>query len=290
MAKKIKRIGVLANCRKPHAAQVLRRLAAKAAELGCELVAAGETARRLPGCRAVAPPGLAARVDVLLALGGDGSMLRAVRLLNGADKPVLGVNLGSLGFLTSVTEENLETGLEALVIGRFSTSSRAMAEGRVWRAGRVIARYRALNDLVIGWGTSARLSLLAVAIDREPVASFACDGLIVSTPTGSTGHSLSAGGPILAPETPVFVIGAICPHTLSNRPLVVPDRCVVEVCISEAQKRLLLSVDGQEERPLQTGDRLEIRRSRRGVRFIHLPGYSYFELLRQKLHWRGSSV
>jgi NAD+ kinase len=130
---------------------------------------------------------------------------------------------------------------------------------------------------------------LELAVDDEPVTAYACDGMIIATPTGSTGHSLSAGGPLLHPQTAAFVINVICPHTLSTRPLVVADRSTISVRVSAASKQLLFSVDGVEH-PLGQGDRIEMRRSPHHVRFAHLPGYSYFAVLRQKLHWRGSSL
>lgn len=287
----MKRIGVVANCRKPHASAVLQRLSARAASLGMELyTSCGEEGGLIPGATAVSETALAETADVVMALGGDGTVLRAARILAGSDKPVLGVNLGSLGFLTSVTEENLDAALAALAKGEFTTSTRSVAECSVVRGSQVVGRYRALNDVVIGWGESSRVITLDVALDGEPVASYNCDGLIVSTPTGSTGHSLSAGGPILHPNSPCFVVTLICPHTLSNRPLVVSDHSVIVVSVAKTMKHVLLSVDGQEELAVRQDDRLEIRRAENGVRFIHLAGYSYFSVLRQKLLWRGSSV
>lgn len=287
----MKRIGVVANCRKPHAAQVLGRLAAQAADWDFQLVTVDHTARWLPGARHVSPARLASHIDVLLALGGDGSMLRAVRLLDGADIPVLGVNLGSLGFLTSVAQDQLDRALRMLAQDRCRTSVRSLLECRLFRGRRQLAVGHALNDVVIGWGMTSRIITLELSINREPVTAFACDGLILSTPTGSTGHSLSAGGPILHPQTQALVVSVICPHTLSNRPIVMPDSAVLGVTLAESvRKTVLLSIDGQVERRLALGDRVEARRSSRTVRFMHLPGHSYFDVLRQKLHWRGSSV
>ena len=286
----MKKIGVLANCKKPQACEVLERLAVKAHALGFQLVTLPDTADGLPGARRVRPAHFARSVDLVLALGGDGTMLRAMRLLQNATTPVLGVNLGSLGFMTSVTQENLEYALEVIAKGTYTVSERSMAECRLYHGRKNTAACRALNDMVIGWGSTSRIINLELSIDRHVVASFSCDGLIVSTPTGSTGHSLSAGGPILSPETPAFVISPICPHTLSNRPLVIPDSSRISVVVTGTEKKLILAVDGQEEMPLVQGDRIDITRSPRRARFIHLPGYSYFSVLRQKLHWRGSSV
>jgi NAD+ kinase len=287
----MKRIGVIANCGKPHAASVLRRLGAKARQSELELVVAcRETAALLPDIKPVTEKVLTDRIEVLLALGGDGTMLRAARALLGKDIPVLGVNLGSLGFMTSVPEEHLERAIDSLKKGEFTTSTRSVIDCTVYRNNGRESEHRALNEVAIGWGTSSRVVTLELSISGEDVTSYSCDGLIVSTPTGSTGHSLSAGGPILLPETRALIVNLICPHTLSNRPLVVPDDSVITVNITGAEKKLLLSVDGQEEQSLVSKDRLEIRRSPHSVRFVHLPDYSYFSVLRQKLHWRGSSV
>lgn len=286
----MKKIGVIANCRKKHAPDVLQHLAEKAKELGFDLFADKTTGGLLKCGEVGAPEELFDRVDAVMALGGDGTMLRAVRALNGRDKPVIGVNMGGLGFLTSVAEEELDRAMECLAGDDFLVSVRAIAESVVKRESVEVARYRALNDVVVSRGRSSRVVTLDVSIDNDQVTSYVCDGLIVSTPTGSTGHSLSAGGPILSPATAAFVISLICPHTLSSRPLVVPDQSVISITVVEGAGKLLLSVDGQVGQSLEQGDRVEVRRSGNNVRFIHLPGHNYFAVLRQKLHWSGSNV
>ena len=286
----MKTLGVMANCGKPSARPALRQLAAWARKRGWRLRVADETARLLPGAQKVRPARLASRLDALVVLGGDGTLLRAARLLGGADVPILGVNLGSLGFLTSVTYPEMERALDHLAGHRFRTSVRSIMECRLLRKNRVLGRYRALNDVVIGWGESSRVVTLGAQLDGEPLGVYLCDGLIVATPTGSTGHALSAGGPILRPECDCFVLCAICPHTLSHRPLVFSDRRELVIEITRAASSLLLSVDGQEEQSVRPGDRLEIRKAERGVRLIQLPDYSYSAVLRQKLNWRGSSL
>ena len=289
MAKKIKQIGVIANMDKPQARQVLQRLAQTAKLLSLKLYTCDKTARRLPS-KKVGTHQVPRTVDAIIALGGDGTMLRAVHTLQGAQIPVLGVNLGNLGFMTSVTEENLERALDAMAKGRYEISTRAMAQCTLTRGRKKIGEYHALNDVVIGWGQSSRIITLDVSINGEQITSYRCDGLIVSTPTGSTAHSLSAGGPILHPETPAFLINVLCPHTLSARPIVFMDQSVIGITVAHTPKKLLLSIDGQEEQPVQQGDQLLIRRSPRTVHFLHLPKHSYFSILRQKLQWRGSSL
>ena len=285
----MKTIGVIANCGKPRAKDVLARLGRKARSLGLELLAPAETARLLPGARKVGGRRFFDAIEALVALGGDGTVLRAVRELDGRETPVLGVNIGSLGFLTSVAEEQLERALECLARGNYTTGVRSIAECEAGM-GKRTAAYRALNDVVLTNGGSSRVVTLDLTVDGEDVASLVCDGLIISTPTGSTAHSLSAGGPIVLPGSPVFVLTSICAHTLSTRPLVVPERSVIVVRVAGSHGGMQLSVDGQVGCPLREGDRVTVRCSPQRVPFVHLPGYSYFSVLRQKLHWRGSIV
>jgi NAD+ kinase len=175
-----------------------------------------------------------------------------------------------------------------LVSGDVVNAPHALVEARVERPGAgIIATYGALNDVVLSRGRSSRLIRLVVHVDGVEVNDYACDGLIVSTPTGSTGHSLSAGGPIVMPQAPVLVLSLICPHTLSSRPLVVPETCELAVSMHEGESGGLLSLDGQVEVSLEPGDVVKVVRSQIPVRFLHLPDFDYWEVLRRKLHWRG---
>ncbi|MDI6775502.1 MAG: NAD(+)/NADH kinase [Verrucomicrobiota bacterium] len=284
----MRRLAVIANCEKPRANDVLRRVAVKARELGLRVAADKPTARLLRYGTTASETRIFDGVDGVLALGGDGTVLRVARALGGRDRPIMGVNVGGLGFLTSVAEADLERGIDCLAADRFTVSNRAVAEVTVERRGRRLWRFRALNDAVVARGRSLRVVTLDVSVGRDRGTSYVCDGLIVSTPTGSTGHSLSANGPIVSPDTSAFVISLICPHTLSSRPLVAPDRREIVVGVSSSGG-LLLSIDGQVGRPLVQGDLVRVRRSAKGVKFVHLPGYSYFSVLRQKLRWSGRS-
>jgi len=286
----MKTIGVFANCEKPSSARVLAHISEKAVNLGFQLITCDETADILPGSERMLPEKLGAEADMLIILGGDGTMLRIVRMLHGRDIPMLGVKLGGLGFLTSVSEDDIDLAMESLAKNDFSISMRSLAECVVIRSGNKKGCYRALNDIVIERGSSPRIVTLDILIDNKEVSSCMCDGLIVSTPTGSTGHSLSAGGPVLHPETEVFVISLICPHTLSTRPLVIPDNKEITVTVASSPDDVLLTVDGQVGEPVKQGDRINIRRSDQQAQFINLPGHSYFSVLRQKLHWRGSTI
>ncbi len=283
-------LAVIANGAKPRAPEVLRRLAAKAAELGLELYTDEATSEYLKKAKAISASEIFDLVDGVMALGGDGTMLRVARALNGRPNLLMGVNIGSLGFLTSVTENELETGLACLANDEYLVSHRSVAYIRVERQGEQLASYRGLNDVVISRGPSSRVVTLDVFIGKDRGTSYVCDGLIISTPTGSTGHSLSAGGPILAPDTAAFVLSLICPHTLSSRPLVVPDQYDIQIKVAESSGELLLSVDGQVDRKLAQGDSVRVTRSPKDVRFALLPAYSFYAVLRQKLHWRGKSV
>lgn len=287
----MKTIGIMVNHEKPRVTDLLPRIIAEARALGVKLVtcqpvepATAEIARVEPGI-------FSSSIDALIALGGDGTLLRVVRAIDRDDLPVLGINLGRLGFLTSATEAELEPSLRALVSGDYVTSARAMLDARVMKAhGAEGGRYTALNDMVIGWGQSTRIVALDVSINDELVTSYRCDGIIVSTPTGSTGHSLSAGGPIIHPDSASLVVNVICPHTLSARPLVIPDDVNITIVVRQSGKELLLSVDGQDEGSLAHGDTIMIRKSPRRFHLVHLKGYSYFSVLRQKLQWSGSSA
>ncbi|MCA1808874.1 MAG: NAD(+)/NADH kinase, partial [Lentisphaerae bacterium] len=275
---------------KPTAADVLQALVDRARSLGLQLKTCAKAGAPVPGAECLPPDKFAGMIDLLLVMGGDGTMLRGVRLLEGRATPILGVNLGSLGFLTNVAQEHMECALDCVLRGDYTLSPRSLAECRIRRADQPPQIFRALNDVVIDRGASARIVTLDLLIDEEFASSFMCDGLIVSTPTGSTGHSLSTGGPILHPETAAWVISLICPHTLSTRPLVVPDHRRITVRVTRSAGDLLLSVDGQVSEPLHTDDQVEIGNSAAKANFIKLPDYSYFAVLRQKLHWRGSNI
>jgi NAD+ kinase len=285
----MKKIGIHANRAKPRAEVVLERLGQHAAAIGMSVYCPSDIAQQVPGATAMEREAMLDEVDVLMALGGDGSMLKAVRSLNGRVLPVIGVNLGSLGFLTSVAEEDLERAMDCLAGDDFTTSRRAMLDCCLLHAGGETVSGQCLNDVVLQ-SASSRVITLAVTVSDEEVTSYICDGLVIATTTGSTGHSLSAGGPIMHPATEAFIVSLLCPHTLSSRPLVVSDQSHIEVCVAEVAGNARLTLDGQIEHNVVVDDRIQVKLSDREATFIHLPDYSYFRVLRQKLGWRGSSV
>ncbi len=286
----MKRLGVIANTVKPRASAVLSQLSVLAGEMGLKLSALEDTSVLLPGSKRLSSTEGFKETEAVVALGGDGTMLAAVRCLHGIDRPLLGVNIGSLGFMTSVSESDMERALLCLRDETYIVSERSVAECRLQSEGGTEETCSALNDVVVSSGASSRIVRLEVCAGGSLVTTYVCDGLIVSTPTGSTGHSLSAGGPILTPEASVFVVSVICPHTLSSRPLVVPDQSGICIRVCDSAEGVRLSVDGQTGRSLKNGDRVDVRRGARNVRFLHLPDYDYFRVLRQKLNWSGSAA
>lgn len=284
------RLGLIANLDKTGSDLALQRAGELARRHGFSVATTPSHRALLPDARVEPDARLAAGIDLLMVLGGDGTLLSGVRMLADSTVPIIGINLGKLGFMTSVAMDQLDGAFAALATGGYSVSERTMLSCTVRAPGLAAREFHALNDVVLGWGASSRVASISVRVNDDPVTTYSCDGLIVSTPTGSTGHSLSAGGPILHPETPAFVISVICPHTMSVRPLVVPDRCRLLLRIDPISKPLVLSVDGRPEPELAPGTELDLLRSPRVVRLVHLPGYSYFTMLRNKLNWRGSAI
>lgn len=283
------KLGILANLEKPSAQRVINEVERFSEQVGIQLVTSGDTARLLPQHPCLNRSDFPEAIDTLMALGGDGSLLSAVEYVRGADIPIIGVNLGQLGFMTSVREDRVSQAMQCLAEGSFTTSTRSLIACEVNRNGQ-ISKHRALNDVVLGWGPSSRVANIEVWVEGQTVTTYTCDGIIASTPTGSTGHSLSAGGPILHPETAAFVLTVICPHTMSVRPLILPDSSAIEMQLEGSSKTLLLSVDGRPAGELESGTRLRLRKADTGIRLIHLPDYSYYDVLRTKLNWRGSSI
>jgi len=244
-----------------------------------------ETAGCLDRSDGVPRDQIPAQVDLLVVLGGDGTMLAAVRLVENHAVPILGVNLGHLGFLTEITVEEVSQVLEDVLAGRHKTSQRAMLEAELVRSGRRIAAHRALNDVVLHKAAIARMVELEFSIDAVFVSRIRGDGLILATPTGSTAYSLSAGGPIVSPAADVMVVTPIAPHMLTNRPLIIPGSSQVEILLSAADESAHVTVDGQVGEEALPGDRLRIRRAARGVELVVSPKRDYFAVLRDKLRW-----
>jgi NAD+ kinase len=280
----IRRLGLVGQARYPGLADSISRLRRFADSRGIQLLGEEELADYLPDARGFD----ANEIDALITLGGDGTLLRGARLVAADHVPVLGVNLGFLGFLTSIAPGELEESLEQVLRGECWLDERftldAVVEGR---NGKLTASYNALNDAVLHKGGFARVVRLTVFIgpDREEVGSYTADGIILSTPTGSTAYNLSAGGPIVVPTVDCILATPICPHTLVIRPLVLPSSAEIFIEVRTPTEEMILTVDGQDGEHLQPGDRLVVRRGQPTVKLIRLPGQTFFQTLRRKLHW-----
>jgi NAD+ kinase len=228
---------------------------------------------------------LADKVDLLVVLGGDGTLLSAARALGGHSVPILGVNLGGLGFLTSVTLGELYPVLEQVIAGNYRTSDRMMLQATVLRDGQATDPHLALNDAVVNKQAMARMLDFDVYVDKNHVGRYRADGLIVATPTGSTAYSLAAGGPIVHPDLDVLVVTPICPHMLTNRPLVVPGASEVGVDFSAADEPAYLTLDGQTGAQLGLNHRITVTKSENKVKLVRPSDKTYFEILRSKLRW-----
>jgi len=226
-------------------------------------------------------------VDLLVVLGGDGTLLSAVRALDGCEVPVLGVNLGRLGFLTEVALDELYPALERVLSGEVRIEPRTMLTCIVIRAGRELGTYQVINDVVLNKGALARISDFSVRVDGCRVSTYRSDGFIVATPTGSTAYNLSAGGPIVSPDLAAFVLTPICPHTLTHRPILVPDSAAVEIVLEFQNGEVYLTLDGQQGLELEAGDVVRVVKADRRVLLVRSPGRDFFQLLRSKLHWGG---
>ncbi|HYX53013.1 MAG TPA: NAD(+)/NADH kinase [Candidatus Limnocylindrales bacterium] len=223
--------------------------------------------------------------DFVIVLGGDGTLLSTARNVARAGIPILGVNLGSLGFLTEIRQDEIEKALEAITTGHCELSHRGMLHVEVEREGLCCAAYHALNEVVMNQQAVARITEFEVRVDGVFVSNYKADGLIVSTPTGSTAYSLAAGGPILSPDLHGFVITPVASHALTNRPLVVRDTATIEIRLIVTREQAYLTVDGQQGEPLQESDIVRCRKSEFKVKLYKLPQRSFFHVLRSKLKW-----
>jgi NAD+ kinase len=289
LADKIRRVGLIGNLEKADSAVFIRKAARLIERAGRKVFYDAQTARLAEIQRDVRPDAksLAADVDLLLIFGGDGTILRTAREIAGASTPMLGVNIGGLGFLTGVPSDNLAAALKLLWHGDFAYESRALIRVSGRCHGRTVYE-TALNDIVVGRGAVSRPIALDVSVDGEPITRYRCDGLIVSSPTGSTAYSLAAGGPIVLPTTDVFCLTPISPHSLSNRSIILPLSSTVRIKVINPLPATFLSADGQAVTELDAGDEVTVRRSRRAVRLVQLAEGSFLKALHRKLHWRGA--
>jgi len=283
------RIGLVGNAEKAACAASVRAAVQLIQRSGRTVIGEEITVRHAKlKCPAVSDVAALARaVDLLLVFGGDGTMLHTARQIAGSKTPMLGVNIGGLGFLTAVPSDKLGDALKLVWRGEFKYESRALIEASGIGRGKQI-KTTALNDIVVSRGAISRLIALDVSVNGEPITRYRCDGLIISSPTGSTAYSLAAGGAIVLPTADVFALTPICPHALSNRSIILPLSSKIRVKAVTTVATAYLNADGQIVGELDDGDEITIRRSRSTVRLVHLKDSSFLEALRRKLHWRGT--
>jgi NAD+ kinase len=283
----VRRIGLLVKPKLKAAGAVIERLSHFLSERGVQLVAEQVAQEMAPACRAqfMAREELAALVDLLIVLGGDGTMLAAARLVKDRDTPVLGVNFGGLGYLTEFALDDLIPALQSIFTNEAVVNSRMMLDASVYRNSEPVAEFSVLNDAVVNKSALARIIEIECQVEERYVTTFRADGMIVSTPTGSTAYSLAAGGPIVHPAMSAIIITPICPHKLTNRPLVVPGEARVRLKLKTAREEVTLTLDGQLGFGLEVGDEVIINRSARTFNIVQPSNKNFFQVLRDKLHW-----
>ena len=282
----MKQVAIFAKVHDPRCQGVASELIAWLEERGCVPLVEGHLARHMRSANGLTDEQIRDQAELVVVLGGDGTLISVARLFSGRQVPILGVNLGSLGFLTEITVEELYPALERCLRGELRISERMMLEVIVTRGSTELTRCHVLNDAVINKGAIARIIDLETRVNNYSLTPFKADGLIISTPTGSTGYSLSAGGPIVHPLMRCILITPICPHTLTNRPVMVADESVVTIVVKAAfDEKVYLTLDGQVGVDLLEGDTVEVRSAQKTTALVSSPDKDYFAILRAKLKW-----
>jgi NAD+ kinase len=279
----IRTVGVVAKPQEPKAAQMVRWLVPWLKQRGKKICVENGVAPA--GAQSCSKREIAAKADLIISLGGDGTLLNIAPMVERPEVPILGVNMGGLGFITEVAVDELETVLAKTLEGEYAVEKRMTLDVRVIRKKRRIHRFRVLNDAVITKGARSRIIDLETYVGDDYLCTYRADGLIISTPTGSTAYSLAAAGPILEPTLGAIVLAPICPHTLTNRPIVVPSAAAIRVTLRSFGDTVILIPDGQQGVRLNNGDQVEARDYGLPVSLIKLPSRSYYEILREKLKW-----
>jgi NAD+ kinase len=285
-----KTIGIVAHPGKSGVGDLVNAIAQEFSSFSITPLLEKETARIAGQKSEYSITELGAAADLLVVAGGDGTILRVVGQLGEAIKPIFGINVGSLGFLTTASSATYREAVECLAKDRINFSQRALLEARVRLGEKQTAKMLALNDAVLSRGELSRLVLLHARVNGEPLTEFNADGLIVATPTGSTAYSLSAGGPILDPESGVFVITPICPHVLTNRSIIVAEGSTIEIEASDPDYPVFLTLDGRKPIHVERGSVVTIRKAKKTLPLASLPDASFFSVVRQKLKWSGSNL
>jgi NAD+ kinase len=285
-----KTVGLIAHTGKPGVGELIKSLTAEFARFSISTLLEKETAA-VSGQRSdITIPQLGGKADLLVVVGGDGTILNVAGHLGESSPPIFGINVGSLGFLTCASSPAFREAVECIAKGKMTFSNRALLEVVLRDSKEKHKPMIALNDAVFSRGEISRLIRLRTRVNGETLTEFNADGLIIATPTGSTAYSLSAGGPILEPESGVFVITPICPHVLTNRSIIVSDKSVIEVEASERDYPVYLTVDGREPLRIAKDAKVEIRKAKKTLQLAAMPDMSFFSVVRQKLKWSGSAI
>jgi len=285
-----KTIGLIAHPGKPGVGDLVNSLAAEFARFSMSILLEKETAAVSGQRSEMTIAQLGGKADLLVVVGGDGTILNVTGQLGEASPPIFGINVGSLGFLTCASSPAFREAVECIAKGKMTFSNRALLEVILRDSTEKHKPMIALNDAVFSRGELSRLIRLRTRVNGEALTEFNADGLIIATPTGSTAYSLSAGGPILEPESGVFVITPICPHVLTNRSIIVSEKSVIEVEASEPDYPVYLTVDGREPLRIAKDATVQIRKAKKTMQLAAMPDMSFFSVVRQKLKWSGSNV
>ena len=282
---KAKKIGVFCKPKAPSATDILGRLIPWLRKQNYHIFLDTGTAAIINETSSYEKREISQQADLLIVLGGDGTLLSVAQAAHPYNIPILAVNLGSLAFLAEISIEELYPTLENILAGKFEIENRMLLNACIWRNGEKVEDHNVLNDVVINKGAVARVINLQVLVDGQYMTSYRADGLIIATPTGSTAYSLSAGGPIIHPSMHTLVLSPICPFTLTNRSILIPDQSIIQVKLAAEYDDVRVTLDGQEGYDMRAGDILEIKKTKTSLQLIRGPNKNYYQILRDKLHW-----
>jgi len=281
----IKKVGIYAKKNHPDAAQIASDIRDRLEAEEITVLLEASLAEQVGRAQGYAEDEIPTQVDMVIVLGGDGTLISVARQIGNLPVPILGVNLGSLGFLTEVTRRELPAMLNLVIQGQFKVSDRMMLDAVIYREGQILGEHTVLNDVVINKGALARIIDMKTSVDGSHLTTFKADGLIIATPTGSTGYNLAAGGPIIYPGINSLVMTPICPHMLTNRPIIVSDDARIQIEVKFEDAVVFFTADGQVGQRLQPDDLIEVRKSQSRTLLVISPSKDYFEILRTKLSW-----
>jgi NAD+ kinase len=286
---KAKKIGVFCKPKAPSATDILGRLIPWLHKQNYHIFLDTGTAAIINETSSYEKREISQQADLLIVLGGDGTLLSVAQAAHPYNIPILAVNLGSLGFLAEISIDELYPTLENILAGKFEIENRMLLNACIWRNGEKVEDHNVLNDVVINKGAVARVINLQVLVNGQYMTSYRADGLIIATPTGSTAYSLSAGGPIIHPSMHTLVLSPICPFTLTNRSILIPDQSIIQVKLAAEYDDVRVTLDGQEGYDMRAGDILKIKKTKTSLQLIRGPNKNYYQILRDKLHWGSQS-